>query len=593
MSNLPISVTIESRLSGPASGYMVLHTEPSATVESLIVSFVVDRGVKYSPNYVLRTSSDIVLEGSRSLLASDVVDGDVLYLANRSASDETFGFNNWFIMALLAVVISVTGLIAISLIYSTTGRVPQDYGVIFDAGSTHTTMTVYSWGGAKLNGTGEPKQTHTYTMKGGGIAMYVGREDQLAHALKDCLNDAKNAIPGGKVGTTPLYLGATGGMRLLQIKDPNATDIILQTVDRAFLISGFRYQSGMASIISGQDEGADAWITSNYVTDKLTMATSESNSVSSLDLGGASTQFAVETDNTSSSTDILDVSLYGLPHSVFVRSYLCFGIVQSFSRRTAQLTVDVNNAAVIMDPCLPSGFNVTMSMAQIFASPCTMMNSSLIPDLPPTTNLTFIGTSSEMNCSKQVKSLFNTTECNTHYQYDQCFTSENLAAYPTQFMAISSFYYVMQFLNLSQPSLEDFLKAVINACEKPWPQTRLMYQAKVGGGRTPAQYYCYQGLYVYHLLTTGYGFSNKTWDKLLFMDSVNSTDLGWSMGFMINVTNGVPAEVPAQPIALPVFVCLVLLFSIFFLLAFGFFCHACRQKRDAAPYQRLSQYGAI
>ena len=82
--HLHISVVVESRLSGPASGHLVMNTEPSATVDSLIAAFCTDKGIRHGSSYVLRTAHDLILDSTRSLLDNDIMDGDVVYLTNRS-----------------------------------------------------------------------------------------------------------------------------------------------------------------------------------------------------------------------------------------------------------------------------------------------------------------------------------------------------------------------------------------------------------------------------------------------------------------------------------------------------------------------------
>lgn len=51
---------------------------------------------------------------------------------------------------------------------------------------------------------------------GDGISSYVQNPPAAGESLKKCLDVAKAAVPEGQRKTTPVYLGATAGMRLLR-----------------------------------------------------------------------------------------------------------------------------------------------------------------------------------------------------------------------------------------------------------------------------------------------------------------------------------------------------------------------------------------
>ena len=53
-------------------------------------------------------------------------------------------------------------------------------------------------------------------LSGGGISQYTNDPSQAGKSLEPCLDVAHNAIPAGLRRETPIYLGATAGMRLLE-----------------------------------------------------------------------------------------------------------------------------------------------------------------------------------------------------------------------------------------------------------------------------------------------------------------------------------------------------------------------------------------
>ena len=49
-----------------------------------------------------------------------------------------------------------------------------------------------------------------------GLSKYIGHEGDLITPIKKCLDDATRRIPSSAIKKTPLYMGATGGMKLLR-----------------------------------------------------------------------------------------------------------------------------------------------------------------------------------------------------------------------------------------------------------------------------------------------------------------------------------------------------------------------------------------
>lgn len=50
----------------------------------------------------------------------------------------------------------------------------------------------------------------------GGISSYAGNRGGAAQSLEACMEQAMRDIPKARHQVTPLYLGATAGMRLLK-----------------------------------------------------------------------------------------------------------------------------------------------------------------------------------------------------------------------------------------------------------------------------------------------------------------------------------------------------------------------------------------
>ncbi|XP_014385164.1 PREDICTED: ectonucleoside triphosphate diphosphohydrolase 2, partial [Myotis brandtii] len=90
---------------------------------------------------------------------------------------------------------------------------PQ-YGIVLDAGSSHTSMFIYKWPADKENDTGIVGQHSSCDVRGGGISSYADNPSGAGQSLVECLEQALRDVPRERHAGTPLYLGATAGMRL-------------------------------------------------------------------------------------------------------------------------------------------------------------------------------------------------------------------------------------------------------------------------------------------------------------------------------------------------------------------------------------------
>ncbi|XP_026581563.1 ectonucleoside triphosphate diphosphohydrolase 2-like [Pseudonaja textilis] len=77
-------------------------------------------------------------------------------------------------------------------------------------------MFVYKWPSDKENETGIVSQHSDCHVKGGGISSYAANPPAAGQSLVACLDQALEDVPKARHAITPLYLGATAGMRLLK-----------------------------------------------------------------------------------------------------------------------------------------------------------------------------------------------------------------------------------------------------------------------------------------------------------------------------------------------------------------------------------------
>ncbi|EHB18697.1 Ectonucleoside triphosphate diphosphohydrolase 1 [Heterocephalus glaber] len=146
------------------------------------------------------------------------------------------------------------------------------YGIVLDAGSSHTNLYIYKWPAEKENDTGVVYQIEECKLKGPGISKYAHKINDLETYLIECMEKSRNVVPKSLHQETPVYLGATAGMRLLRMENEQLAQSVLEKVSSSLSNYPFDFQG--AKIITGQEEGAYGWITINYLLGKFTQVSS-------------------------------------------------------------------------------------------------------------------------------------------------------------------------------------------------------------------------------------------------------------------------------------------------------------------------------
>ncbi|XP_030632854.1 ectonucleoside triphosphate diphosphohydrolase 8 [Chanos chanos] len=439
-------------------------------------------------------------------------------------------------MSIIALILSLARHYTVDLPYVT------QYGIVFDAGSSHTSLYLYKWPGGKQNNTGIVSQQLMCEADGGGIASYVENPPEAGRSLVKCLDVAMAAVPSGQQSTTPLYLGATAGMRLLSLQNPDQSDQILAEVTKT--IRGYPFDFRGALILSGTEEGAYGWITINYLLEGLIKYTFEGQWVhpktgrilGALDMGGASTQISfTPQEPVRDPASAKDLQLYGYKYQVYTHSYLCYGQDQAVKQLQVYLFKTTGSPSIVRHPCYPLGYNLTMTLGELFNSPCVEKPANF----DSATSVTFSGASESQSCLDLMENIVNVTDC--PYTPDCGFNGAYQPPVYGTFFAFSAYFYTFDFLGLApQSPLPKVISTIDAFCNRTWESLRAEYPD------VREQYlrdYCFAAHYIMTVLLRGYKF-NDTWDQIYFYRTVADTDIGWTLGYMLNLTNMIPAERP-------------------------------------------------
>ncbi|KAK3538905.1 hypothetical protein QTP86_020169, partial [Hemibagrus guttatus] len=444
------------------------------------------------------------------------------------------------------------------------------YGIVLDAGSSHTAMFIYKWPADKQNDTGIVSQHSECHVKGGGISSYAGQKGGAALSLESCMEQAMKNIPKARHQVTPLYLGATAGMRLLNISQPKVSDEILKEVEEKLKSYPFRFKG--ASILTGQEEGAYGWVTVNYLLENFIKygfvghwLSPGKETVGALDFGGASTQITFETkEKVEDKNNLMTLQLYGKNYSIYTQSFLCYGRDQMLRQLLAHLIQSQGTNGLIVHPCFPEGYNVSKTLDTLFDSPCTA--SSKPSPFNEAKQLTIVGSGNYNHCLKNMSQIFSFNICS----YSKCsFNGVFQPIVAGKFMAFSAFYYIYYFLQratgitVTSPKLLE--EAAINVCNLSFPEMLQKFPEQ----QSRLQDYCAATVFMQVLLLRGYGFDQTSFSRISFQKKAGDTSIGWALGYILNLSSLLPSE----SVSLRKAICpgawsmLVFLFTFLFILA--------------------------
>ncbi|NXS59622.1 ENTP8 diphosphohydrolase, partial [Brachypteracias leptosomus] len=425
---------------------------------------------------------------------------------------------------------------------------PPQYGLVFDAGSTHTSLYIYRWPADKENGTGIVSQVDSCTVDGPGISSYADDPAGAGASLKPCLDKAMKIIPAEQQQETPAYLGATAGMRLLREQNSTKAEQVFAEVSKA--IGEYPVDFRGARILTGNEEGSFGWITVNYLLETLVKCPftgpcthpPPENVIGALDLGGASTQitFFPGTTIDDSGTRAL-LRLYGTNYSIYTHSYLCYGQKQALKMLMASLHQDSPSPQQISHPCYPLGYQENVTVAELYDSPCVHAPNTS----SPTEVLTVTGAGNPTSCSAAIQKLFNFS-CGANRTCG--FNGVYQPPLRGQFFAFSGLYHTLHWLNLTEELPLRWVNGTIQKfCNSSWKKLQKEFPTT---NRTHLRDTCAASSYILTLLLQGFKFNHTTWHKIHFVQQVNSVDVGWTLGYMLNLTNMIPSEDPQRVVGL-------------------------------------------
>lgn len=260
------------------------------------------------------------------------------------------------------------------------------YGIVLDAGSSGTRIYIYKWDRPEharkeadpkaLGRLPELKWEKEWVKKiKPGIATYGDNPEQVGpEYLRELLEHAHTIIPEDELSSTPVFLLATAGMRLLE--DGKRKQLLAEICSYAQQNTKFQLPDCdlHVQVIPGETEGLYGWLATNYLLGGFDKPEDHDHGKNHhtygfLDMGGASAQIAFAPNATEAEKHANDLKLLRLrnidgtsvEHKVFTTTWLGFGVNEARRRYVDSLLESMPDTERLPDPCLPAGLTVTTS----------------------------------------------------------------------------------------------------------------------------------------------------------------------------------------------------------------------------------------
>ncbi|XP_047172097.1 nucleoside-triphosphatase-like [Vigna umbellata] len=405
----------------------------------------------------------------------------------------------------------------------------SSYAVIFDAGSTGTRVHVFHFD-QNLDLLRIGNNLEFLARVTPGLSSYADHPEKAAQSLIPLLEAAENVVPEDLHPKTPLMLGATAGLRLLE---GNAAENILQAVRNLFKNrSTLNLQSDDAvAIIEGTREGSYLWLAVNYLLRRLGKRFSKTVGV--VDLGGGSVQMAYAVSrNAAKNAPLLPQGedpyikkLYakGKNYDLYVHSYLCYG-TEAFRAEVLKVTDGSAN------PCILAGYEGSYTYSEVEYAV-----------YPPKSGPSYDACREIVLEALKLKAPCSHHNCSFGGVWDGGRGSGQRNIYAT-----SSFYYLSRDVGIVDPKSPnaivrpvDLENLVKGACGKTFEDAKSSYPL-LSEERVP--FVCIDITYMYALLVDGFGLDPEQEftlaDKIEYEDALVET--AWPLGTAIEAISSVP-----------------------------------------------------
>jgi len=396
----------------------------------------------------------------------------------------------------------------------------------------------------------------------------------LAEYLQPLLAFAQTLLEGkvGALHTFPIYLRATGGMRMLPSDD---RDAILHGVRRVLsnpIHSPFYFEPSFASVLSGEEEAVFGWAGVNYLMSTLLPDNNRGSvkSYGALDMGGASTQISFTLADGDIISNLFNYHLGGTQNwSIYANSFLYYGLNEAFKRVNHLVWQEHHAARVstwqdvdVTNPCLPGGSSLQIPLETITPNQMSSLNKTSSDDASRTTNVITISnhdatgnfsqcaglaqtlllpdTANNSNCANGECSVAGVYQPSLPTKQNLRNTQSNTQNGHVEFVAFSAYAHVWNMLRLSpRASIRQLRSAASRICHLSLEE--LQHYCVEHGLQTSAEHQmqiCFRASYTFEILHHGYGFELD--DTVTVIQEYEGKEVGWALGSVLYEINTLP-----------------------------------------------------
>ena len=406
----------------------------------------------------------------------------------------------------------------------------EGFVVIVDAGSSGCRAHVFKWAKGPSGIVVDPK--HNSKKVRPGLSSFAEEPAKAGESLVELLEFLESEIPEGDRATSPIFLKATAGLRMLPAEQSEA---ILASVRETLAASAFSFDAERgAKIIAGTDEGGFGWMSVNY----LMQTFEDQEYVGVVEMGGASaqvTQIVQASGNLRGQSKLPDgysftFSMGDSEYELYAQSYLGYGL------EAARRAVTFDDGR---DPCLQPGFERAADAPRdsAYEGP----EGSAVH-----------GAGDFDKCREAIISSLFTSDIKC--KHPSCshirgaFQPKTLP--DSKLLAFENFYYTAAMLGMRLPNNEPqyYRFQARDLCSMNWNDLLESDFPKDGSDKADLSKLCFSAVYLDLFLERGLGL--KPDKKIIIQQEVDGDGIDWSLGAAIHEANRLfalpPGVAPAR-----------------------------------------------
>lgn len=193
----------------------------------------------------------------------------------------------------------------------------KNYYLYVDAGSSGTRVGIYAFGESEDSPFFVDEEAIFTTKNGKGLQHFLHNLEGLPQYFAPLLQRVESFFQKKGINKVPIYVYATGGMRML----PKADQDKIYTSLRKYLHQVPFLHTKEVRTLEGHEEGLFAWLTVNFLKDRLFSAERFSKTIGVIDIGGATLQVAYEIPPQKIQKDSVKIQIGDNEYKLFIRSH--------------------------------------------------------------------------------------------------------------------------------------------------------------------------------------------------------------------------------------------------------------------------------